>query len=247
MIAILGTSADDILYYRGRIADLSSEQPLKGLTCYRGTFMNEDVVVAALGPSDYVSAMNTAIILERYAPYLVFNIGTVVSFNDQFKQGDLFIPSRYYLSDVDFMSAKNCQYGQIPGFPPFITGDVLLNKRAEQACYLMTMRYIQRGYLISGETSMKNQERLKTLVHDHFILQDDYLGAYDNTSGGVALACHTFGIPLLTIKAVSCQLSRPDQFLSAKRRGLELMPTIGRIIARFSVGDEEEDEEGSYE
>jgi len=242
MIAILGSSADDILYFRGKIDNIRTETLQGNIVCYRGTFLNEEVVVAALGLSNYASALYAGLILQKYDPYLVYNIGTVVSFNEQFKQGDLFIPSRYYFMNVDFMLEKNYQYGQIEGFPPFFASDALLNKRAEQACYLMTMRYIQRGYLISGEVTMKDAKILKEVTHDHFILQENYLGAYDNTSGGIALACYSANVPLLTIKAVSFQLLHPEQFLSSTRRGLELMPTIGRIIARFNVSEEESEE-----
>jgi hypothetical protein len=44
----------------------------------------------------------------------------------------------------------------------------------------------------------------------------------------------------LTIKAVSYQVGRDEQKLNYLRKGLEVMPTIGKIITKFLIEKESE-------
>ena len=95
MIAIVGVSADDVLYFRTKLI-LEEQGILYGdVPYYKGTLSRQQVVVVALGDSCYLSSMLTAIIISKFEPFLIFNIGTVCSISPQLKQGDIFIPDGY--------------------------------------------------------------------------------------------------------------------------------------------------------
>jgi nucleoside phosphorylase len=73
----------------------------------------------------------------------------------------------------------------------------------------------------------------------HFLKVENLI-AYDTSSAGVALACQMSKTSLLTIKAVSYQVGRDEQKLNYQRKGLEVMPIIGKIITKFLIEKESE-------
>ena len=239
MIAILGVTSDDILYFRTKMSLKETVHVFGTIEAYVGTFSKEAAVVCAVGESDYLSALVTASIITQFKPYLVFNVGTVSSFSPSLKQGDLFIPERYYFAQVDFTLAAKGQFGQIPGQGAFFVADTQLNGEVENTAYLLTNRYVQRGNIMSGETFVMNERLLTNIVAQHYLL-DGGIVAYDTNSAGVALACQLSQTAVLTLKAVNYQVGKEDQRLNYVRKGLEAMPTIGKIITKFLIEKESE-------
>jgi len=237
MIAILGATDDDILYFRTKMILKEKVKIYGDIEAYLGSFSNDECVVCALGYSSYRSSLITAIIISRFEPYLVFNVGTALSFSPKLKQGDLFIADRYYLADVDYTSSYQGSFGQIPDMPLFYIGDTNLNGKAEAGAYALTSRYVLRGYLMSGERFTFDEKDYSDFVKSHFITEEG-LCAYDTTSGGIALACYLAQVSLLTIKAVSYQAGKDEQRLSYIRKGLEVMPTIGKLITKLLIEKE---------
>lgn len=237
MIAIIGVNDDDILYFRTKMKAPEKVKLTGEIFAYVGTLAREDTVVCATGEGDYLSCLATSLLLDKFNPYLVFNVGTVSSFSSQLKQGDLFIPERYYFAGVDFFEKHKSQYGEIPGMPPYFVADSGLNATIEKTAYAITNRFIQRGFLLSGECFYTEEGPLESIRRDHYA-QDEQLVAYDNSSAGVALACHLSQTALLTIKAVSYQVGNEEQKLNYIRKGLEAMPILGKILAKFIIEKE---------
>lgn len=238
MIAILGETEDEILYFKSRM-DLEETITLFGnFKVYKGKLSQEDAVVAATGSTNYLSAMRTSLLLKSFEPYLVINVGSVFSFSSQLRQGDIFLAERYYFSDVDF-TARGYKFGEIPAKVPFFVADTSLNGVAEKLAFLVSDRYVQRGYLLSGNAFVDSDGILEKVVGAHY-LSDEGLMAYDNISGGIALACQEASVALLSIKGVARQLGKEDQDINYTRKGLEIMLTIGQIVAKFLLEKEKD-------
>lgn len=237
MIAILGASEDDVLYFKTKMIVKEKTKIFGDIEAYVGTFSSDECVVAFLGYSSYRSSLITAIIISKFEPYLIFNVGTAISFSPKLKQGDLFIADRYYLSDVDYTPSHQGTFGQIPDMPQYYIGDTNLNGKAETAAYALTSRFVLRGYLLSGEQFTFDENAYNSFVRSHFITEEG-LCAYDTTSGGIALASYLSQVSLLTIKAISYQAGRDEQRISYIRKGLEVMPTIGKIITKLLIEKE---------
>jgi nucleoside phosphorylase len=151
------------------------------------------------------------------------------------------IIDRIYFSGINYTAEhRDVHYGQIPGEPPFYVGDIELNDRAEREAYLVTQRYIQRGYLLTGDRFYGTAKEVNETLTRHYLLEEG-MRAYDNSSGGIALACHQKKVPTINIRAVALEIGNPDQRLNWRRKGLEAMPTIGKIITRIVLegGNEE--------
>jgi 5'-methylthioadenosine/S-adenosylhomocysteine nucleosidase len=239
MIAILGVTNDDVLYFKTKMS-LEEQGTLFGdVPYFKGTLSKQAVVVVAMGESCYLSSLIAATVITRFEPYLVFSIGSVSSISNQLKQGDIFIPDRYYFDQIDFSANLLGEYGQIPNHGAFIVADGDLNSAVEATSYLLTNRYVQRGYVLSSNTFYMEEAPLANTLHEHFLKVDNLI-AYDTSSAGVALACQMSKTSLLTIKAVSYQVGRDEQKLNYVRKGLEVMPIIGKIITKFLIEKESE-------
>ncbi len=234
MIAIIGSTDDDILYFRTKIKIEREDVVLGNKKVYIGHIFREEAVIVATGNTNYLSAMVTSIILEKYDPYLVFSIGSCYSMRRELRQGDIFIADRTYLENVDYSSVFPTNYGQIPGLPGFYLSDPELSDKAERESYLVTQRYIQRGYLLSGDSFYTDLAPLTKLMQEHYMMEDG-IRAYDNSNAGIAIACSIKQVPLVSIRAVAYEIGNAEQKLNWIRRGLECSPTIGKIVTRILI------------
>ena len=240
MICIIGTTDDDILYFKVKMGNPEEVTLTGGFKVFKGSIFREECIVAATGPSLVNAGILTTLIIEKFDPYIVFNVGNVYSFSDELRQGDLFIADRYFYSDVDFTDNKEAVYGQIPGRDPFFVADSSINDKAEKNAYLMTTRYVQRGFLLSGSSFNFMPNKVASIVQNHFLVQEENMRAYDNTSASIAMVCHLNHTALLTIKGVAMQMGKDRERINYIRTGLEMMPTIGKIITRILVARTED-------
>ena len=231
MIAILGQSPDDILYFTAKIKIERSEDICGKAKAYFGHLFADEVVLCAVGEGNEYTAMIASVLIDRYDPYLIFSLGSCCSFQRELRQGDILIADRVYLANVDFSNEHPLVYGQFPGEAPFFVGDQTLSDKAERESYLVTNRYIQRGYLLSGSSFLAKNEDIEDILRGHFLTEES-LKAYDNGSGGILLAASGKRVPVITIKAVAYELGNQEQRLSWRRKSLEAMPTIGKIVSR---------------
>ncbi len=231
MIAIIGQSQDDILYFTAKLKIERSEDVCGKTKAYFGHLFADEVVLCAVGEGNEFTAMITSVLIDRYDPYLIFSVGTCASFQKELRQGDIFIADRVYLANVDFSNEHPLVYGQFPGEAPFFVGDQTLGDKAERESYLVTSRYIQRGYLLSGSTFLSTSEEIEGILRGHFLTEDS-LKAFDNGSGGILLAASGKRVPVVSIRAVAYEVGNQQQRLSWRRKGLEAMPTIGKIVSR---------------
>ncbi|MCH3910057.1 MAG: 5'-methylthioadenosine/S-adenosylhomocysteine nucleosidase [Bacilli bacterium] len=237
MIAILASTQDEILYFVSRMNVTTKTKIYGNIEANIGTLSNEEVILAVTGESNYLSELVSAVIIERYRPYLVINVGLAVSFSPSLRQGDIFVAERYYFADVNFTKKGKYLYGQIPGCSPYFVSDTALNEETEHSAYSLSDRYIQRGFLLSGNEFINTQGPLEKLVGERF-LSEEGLMAYDNVSAGIALSCEIGQVSLLTVKSIACRVGKEDERLNYLRKGLEVMPTIGQIVARILLSKE---------
>ena len=234
MILLVGDNEDSILYLRTRI-ELSEEFDLPfSMHAYFGKLGSEEILIVSVGEGTPLVSMKMGYLLEKYAPYVVINIGAISSLQSYFHQGDLFIADRYYLHGVDFSNEGKTVYGQLPGCPSFFTSSAEMNDRAEAAAYRIGGRYVERGFLLSGEKDYADYEEFRGLIARHYN-GSEKIAAYDLNSGGIALACQQFNTVLLTIKVVGYEPLHKEQMLSRKRKALEAMDSIGEIIIAVLV------------
>ena len=232
MIAILGVTGNDILYFRTKMRIDRVEKLFGGVEVYVGKIFTEDAVLAAVGISNYQSVVATSMIIQKYDPYLIISLGIVHSFSKDLRQGDLVLVDRIYISDIDFSGRKHIPYGQIPGQPPFYLADSELLQKAETEAYLVTDRYIQHAFLLSGNVYYTSLKELEDYLGAHFRSQEG-IKCTDNATAGIAFAASMGNVPAIYLMVVGEEIGNPDQKINWVRKGLEAAPTLGKIVTRM--------------
>ncbi len=239
MIAILGQTEDDILYYISRFTNGETIDELPyGVKVHKGNFGMDEIVIAATGYGNIRSALVTNMLIDKYDPYLVINTGSVISLDKQLHQGDIFIADRYYIDGIRYNPMMNTAYGQIPGMPEFFIFESSINAQAESASFEVGGgAFAERGYLLSGEAVHTDSKTFEEIKDEHYAYVKGMIRAYDTSSGGIALVCYERKRTLLTIRAVSMELDNPEHLLNCKRKALEVTPIIGRVLIKLILNN----------
>lgn len=239
MIAILGQTEDDILYYISRFTNGETIDELPyGVKVHKGNFGMDEIVIAATGYGNIRSALVTNMLIDEYDPYLVINTGSVISLDKQLHQGDIFIADRYYIDGIRYNPMMNTAYGQIPGMPEFFIFESSINAQAESASFEVGGgAFAERGYLLSGEAVHTDSKTFEEIKDEHYAYVKGMIRAYDTSSGGIALVCYERKRTLLTIRAVSMELDNPEHLLNCKRKALEVTPIIGRVLIKLILNN----------
>jgi nucleoside phosphorylase len=91
MIAIIGSTEDDILYFVNRMNVTSVEEIAHKNKVYVGDFARQRLVVTHTGQTMMMGSQITGIIIDKYHPYLVIAVGAAHSISPKLKLGDLFL------------------------------------------------------------------------------------------------------------------------------------------------------------
>ena len=235
MIAILGQTEDDILYFTSRFTNGEQIDELPGgIKAHRGKFGVDEIVIAATGYGNLQSAVVTSMIIDRYDPYLLIDTGSVISLDKNLHQGDIFIADRYYLEGIRYNPLMNTAYGQIPGQPEFFIFGNELSAKAESAAFEVGGGvFAERGYLLSGNGVYLESKAINDLKQDHYAYIRNMIRAYDTSSGGIAMVCYQREISMLSIRVVALELDRKDQWIGYRRKSLESTPDVGRVITKL--------------
>lgn len=239
MIAFIGTTEDDILYFKTKMVLQKEETVFDSIHVYIGVLAKKDICVVATGYSLEVSACITTAILDKYDPYLVFNIGSVHSFEKQLKQGDIFLAERVYMADIDLTPVGRLNYGEVPELPPFYISENSLLNEIESQSVTISNKYLVRGSLLCSNKFFTKSEEIEPLMKEHF-LNSGNLIATDTESGGVALACSLKNVPYVCLKSVSYEMDQESQLINHIRKGLEVQPIIGKIITKLLLSESAE-------
>ncbi len=231
MILILGATDDDVLYFRTKM-DMMSVDKIAGKTqVFLGKYSGKEVAVTTTGLSNPLSAMITGLCIDKYHPYFVLNVGSVHAFDENLKQGDLYMADRVYLGGVDLMPWGNgTKYGQIPAMPQFFLSEDDYLFMIETIAKKMTNKSLARGFVMSTNKFYTDRVKAESLINHHYAYVDG-IDAFDTELGGIAVACRAFDIPWIALKSISYVIGHKEELLNFIRKGLETEPLIGNIVS----------------
>lgn len=208
MIAIVGSTHDDILYFESIMGNKEKGVMFNRFETIVGTIFNQEVLlIHGISTSLLASSVITRLIDKQYIS-LVIVVGKCISISSKYKTGDLVISNRIIDVNVDLTSNANVSIAQIPGFKRDfnVQNDVLhyleegINKRTYVSSHIVS-------FLSSDNLSNETFNFLKE-NRSIFGSSDNYV--VDATSAGVALACTLCDTPFISIKVVERQLDKPD-------------------------------------
>ncbi len=112
-IGIIGAMEEEIALLQQK-SNIISEQEIIGLTFYKGTLHNKNIVLVKSGIGKVNAALCTQILIDRFDVDCVINVGVAGAVYKQLSIGDIVISEDAVQHDMD-----TSVFGDPIGFPPF--------------------------------------------------------------------------------------------------------------------------------
>lgn len=237
MILIVGSNRDDVIYFQSCLKDVKEEVILNKYRAFIGTILNQNVMVLQDVYTSYVSSSLLTYVIEKYYIIMVFCLGTCYALNKDIKVGDVAISEFVTFGDVNQTSMiKGTNLGQIPGYPQlFHSNKELIGNLEKVLSSVGTNNYILTTFMNSSYYH-RDEQIVKELSLDGGVINKNKNIVIDGISAGVALACHLFDIPFISIKVVEGYLGEKtsvDNYIKVLEQyvliGKSLIECIGEI------------------
>lgn len=236
MIGIIGAMEEEVSLLRS-FMEQSRKESIGNFEFIKGKLEGKDVVLLRSGIGKVQAAVGCTLLIDRFAPGLVFNTGSAGGLDTSLSFGDVIIASGLLYHDVDVTAFKYAP-GQLPGQPQvFAVSDDLIQMAEKAVDELKGERILPeslnhvRGLIGSGDAFICDPVRIETLKKLF-----PKLMAVEMEGAAIAHTCALFNIPSLIIRALSdiAGVESPvtsDQFLPlAAKHSAEIIRRIIRSI-----------------
>lgn len=174
------TKERDLVYHGGLLAD----------EYYTGNINGREVVVHQCGVGKTYAAMGTQMIIDRYNPELVINLGCAGSLNENVHAGDIVIATR--TADWDFV---------VPGWDRSLESDFISNPCSNKAAEIvkeLNWENIHIGPIVSGDQFIMRKSQLNVIKK---FFPTALAGEMEGNA--TATVCKSYGVPCCVIRSIS--------------------------------------------
>ena len=183
-------------------------QEVSHLRFYTGTYNNIQVMLVRCGIGKVNAAMCTQILIDKFNPDFIINIGVAGAVSDEVNIGDIVLST--YLVEHDFdCTAFGYEKGIIPRLESskFFANEELLSI-AEKSKYILSDISFFKGVIVSGDVFVSS----KTMKDDLYIRYGAMCTEMEGAS--IAHVCYLNLKPFLVIRSMSDKADgdAPDNF-----------------------------------
>jgi adenosylhomocysteine nucleosidase len=196
MIGIIGAMKEEVDSILALMQDIEKVE-YYGVKFYKGTINDKSCIVSKSGVGKVNAARSTQIMIDKFNPSCIINIGSAGALEPILEIGDIVISDNCIQHDVD-ITAFGHPKGYIAGVR-YIQADGALveqcKKAIEESVNNKYKTYI--GTVASGDQFISSQE-LKEQIHKDF-------NAWCVEMEGAAIAhvCHLCEMPFVVIRSIS--------------------------------------------
>ncbi len=203
MIAIIGAMESEIaVLMRAFICQETLVVADKQL--FVGTLCGKQVVIAKSGIGKVNAAITTTAILTRHQVDYVLNIG-VAGGVQGVAIGDIVLADAIAYFDVSLTEIDDVPYGKMGDDPLLVATDAKLRKRAEAIIAKQGYGW-KIGTIVSGDRFVTELDHLRPIM----AVVDNVL-ACEMEGMAVAICCHKFAVPFLSLRGISDMIDKTDQ------------------------------------
>ena len=176
---------------------------------YFGTLDNHEVIVAKTGIGKVAAASFLTLLIERYNPDMVFNIGIAGAYSKLLKTQDTLVVTKAYYSDVDMTTDAftNLRYGQLQDLPlTFKTCEKVLREIKN----LKLSNNLYFGTIMTGDQFVTSYDNTDKIVSKYF--NDLNVLACDMESCAVGHVCYLTNTKFIIVRSISDLIGSSDAF-----------------------------------
>ncbi|MGB7605822.1 MAG: 5'-methylthioadenosine/adenosylhomocysteine nucleosidase [Lutisporaceae bacterium] len=168
-----------------------------GVKFYLGTINNQSCILSKSGVGKVNAARNTQIMIDKFNPACIINIGSAGALEPSLEIGDIVISDNCIQHDAD-ITAFGHPKGYIAGLR-YIEADAGLIERCKKAIELsLDNKYkIYIGTVASGDQFISSLEKKQELHKDFNAWCVEMEGA------AIAQVCHLCNVPFVVIRSIS--------------------------------------------
>ena len=195
MLGIIGAMDVEIAGIKARVAD-ALETEIAGITFTCGNIENVMVVVAQCSPGKVNAAVCTQIMIDRFKPEAIINVGVGCSLRQEVVIKNVVIASDVCEYDID-ITALGEPRGFINGLNVIkVPTDSKISEALSQ-CAITCGEKIHRGTVASGDTFIASN-KLKQMLRDEF-------GAIcgEMEGGAIGHTCMANKVPFAVLRSIS--------------------------------------------
>lgn len=175
-----------------------------GFSFWQGELQGVEVGVTLCGIGKVNAAVGTTMLLDKFSPDYLINIGVAGGFARQVEIGDIVIATevRHYDADATIFAYEP---GQIPRMPPAYSADPMLVELAARACTFLEGVAVHRGSILSGDTFVHTRDQV-----DSISAKFPGAMAVEMEGAAVAQTGYLFKVPFVLIRSISDNVHEPD-------------------------------------
>ncbi|MBJ7536515.1 5'-methylthioadenosine/S-adenosylhomocysteine nucleosidase [Marinomonas transparens] len=196
VIGLIGAMDEEVAVIKSWMTDIR-EESVAGCDFFVGHFQGKEVVLLKSGIGKVNAAVSTTLLLSKFHPEYVINIGSAGGFDADLKVGDIVISDQVVHHDVD-VSAFGYAMGQVPSMPATYESDAGLVSQARKAVQNATQVQAKVGLIGTGDSFMNDPIRVE-VVRKLF----PSLVAVEMEAAAVAQVCFKFGTPFVVVRSLS--------------------------------------------
>lgn len=196
LIAIIGAMDQEVAVIKDWMTDVTIEETA-GCQFIKGQLDGKDVILLKSGIGKVNAAVSTSLLLSKYTPAKVINIGSAGGYAQNLSVGDVVISDDVCHHDVD-ATAFGYAIGQVPGMPAVYKADIELIAQVQQAINALDTVKAQVGLIGTGDSFMQDPVRVEK-VRSQF----PNLLAVDMEAAAIAQVCMKFDVPFVVVRALS--------------------------------------------
>ena len=204
-IVIVAAMDKELLTFKSYLENLQ-EQDLNNKKIYVGKLGKYQIILSKSGIGKVSSAIILTMLIEKFHPSLVINMGIAGGYKRILKTLDSVIVTKALYSDVDMLedAYTDLAYGQLEDMPPYFEIDASLQKQL----HLIVSSNVYFGVALSGDQFVTSYDKCQALVDKHFSEYD--VLTFDMETTAVFHACYLYKLPCLVIRTISDLIGSTD-------------------------------------
>ena len=159
--------------------------------CFKGNLAGKEVIVVHSGVGKVYAAIVTTLVIKKFKPELVVNVGCAGSLNENVHVGDVVVASRVADWDVD-----------VPGWQRSIFSDKVSfacdGRFTKLVSKVKTKLNINTGYVVSGDEFIYKKGQVKEIKRYY---KDALCGEMEGAS--IANTCYAFSVNVAIVRSIS--------------------------------------------
>ncbi len=176
------------------------------------------IYISSSGIGKVNAAIATTLLIERYQPEMIINVGIAGSITSELQTGDVLVSDTCVYYDVD-ATVFGYQHGQVPRMPTHYQSALGEMSQDQEISF-----NLKKGMLCTGDSFLTSHHRIsevKTLFNN--------VMAVDMEGAAVSQACYQFKVPFIMVKGISDQVNQASTEDSQKNVQLA-MDHAGEIL-----------------